>query len=339
MVKPWKTNVDAAVAEDGACGSGISDVQAGASDHENSSSNSEGVTKVVNDSEDVPDEAAFNYTEFVLPHEWQEQQFRMRSRSQDIEKGTISLIELMVQTPEDVICSQDKDGDNELMIAIIKRNIEYALFIIDILVSRKKNKLLDLRNCLGQSALHLAVKTNLPPVTEALVRAGMTLDLRDKNGHTPLHCASDKGLFHHVKILTSIGDKPSNKKIAELYDYQGWNCIHLATRNCSTSVIDYLIAQYGVDINLRGGSRGMTALHFAIMVQDITMVLFLVHVAKADLRVKTYDNWTPLEFATGFKHDLLVKLLIKAGADAQEHYNFRKKLAMLDGAVSLSEDD
>ena len=255
---------------------------------------------------------------------------RRKIDTKDEYKGTTSFWELRVQPPEDILCSQDKDGDNELMLAIMKQHESYALFIINVIVSRKKSKLLNIRNSLGQAATHLAVMTDLPAVTQALVSAGVTVDLRDNNGHTPLHCASHRGLLKQVHVLTSSCSDPKlAKQIADLHDYQGWSCIHLAAQRSYVDVIEYLVKNVGADVNKPGGGRGMTPLHVAVLAQDICMILFLLKVVKANINALTYDKWSAVELAAGFGHHHLAEPLIKAGASPEEYFNFDKKLARL----------
>lgn len=69
-------------------------------------------------------------------------------------------------------------------------NVDAINFLID---SLQFPEFLDEQNCLGQTALHLAVITDKSEVVRRLVTAGACVSRRDRNGDTALHLACRLG--------------------------------------------------------------------------------------------------------------------------------------------------
>ena len=76
--------------------------------------------------------------------------------------------------------------------------------------------LLNIRNELGQTGLHLAVLTNQPLIARKLLIHGAALDIRDRQGNTPLHLACRDGLLDCAVALTR---KLKRKETTEVKNY------------------------------------------------------------------------------------------------------------------------
>lgn len=268
----------------------------------------------------------------------------------------IGKAELIAQSPEISLSAQDNDGDNELLLAIVKQEELYASIIIDTLLKRKRTDLLNLQNREGNTALLLAVKLGSTSLVKQLVRAGVDLLIRDYKGNTALHCASEIGILALVKILTPensgkqdgdndhrysdtdlqqsqprlISQSQLNKKNAELCNYCGWNSFHLAVQNGHLNIADYLALTVKVDVNAPGGGRGMTAVHIATQTENIPVLLYLTRKLKADFNMPTYDGLSPIQLACGYRQDDLVSLLLSIGAYISEYVNFKKYMEQVD---------
>lgn len=281
----------------------------------------------------------------------------------------IGKAELIAQSPEISLSAQDNDGDNELMLAVVKQEELYASIIIDTFVKRKRTDLLNLQNREGNTALLLAVKMRSRSLVEQLVLGGADLLMRDYKGNTALHCASEIGILDLVKLLTPeksikqtilqsqdndsahpyrlymLDDSDTdseqsqsrltqsqllNKKNAELYNYCGWNSFHLAVQNGHLHIADYLALTVKVDMNAPGGTRGMTALHIVIQKKNIPVFLYLTRKLKVDVNMLTYDGLSPIQFACGYRQDDLVPLLLLSGAYISDHKNYREYMEQVD---------
>lgn len=62
---------------------------------------------------------------------------------------------------------------------------------------------LNLKNNLRQTALHLAVLTNQPHIVRLLVVYGADLEVRNRDGNTPLHLACMHGFEGCIEQLTT----------------------------------------------------------------------------------------------------------------------------------------
>ena len=125
--------------------------------------------------------------------------------------------------------TQDNDGDNLLMIAIIEGCVPLTTCLIQL---APFPNLLDIRNNLGQTALHLAVITRQYKLARNTVLAGGNLLACDFIGNTPLHVACSSNDIDSVisltKVVTSL-ECPSEAKRqslqvpqpSEIYNHKG----------------------------------------------------------------------------------------------------------------------
>jgi ankyrin repeat protein len=77
-----------------------------------------------------------------------------------------------------------------------------------------------------------------------------------------------------------------------------------------------LVKELGADVNQKN-CQGSTALLEAIRRGDVESVRTLVKELGADVNLSLPDGGTPLIVASGLQNEKIVKLLLKAGADAQ----------------------
>lgn len=247
------------------------------------------------------------------------------------EEVTVGLPVLLVMSPEDLFCAQDQEGDNELMLALVKGHENYFCYMVDVLVKRKSHKLLNIRNNLRHTVLHLAVLTDSLLATKKLVQVGVDLGSQDHRGDTALHRACSLGyLKHAVAITTPVATRHNSGvskeawRLAETLNYQGWNCLHVAVQKGYCDIAEHMWS-LGVDVNKPGGGRGMSALHIATQARDTTMIIFLIHKLQADVNRTTFDKWTAIEFATFHNDDILISLLLSCGAYVSEMKNCHTK--------------
>ena len=222
----------------------------------------------------------------------------------------------------------DTDGDTPLLLAIIHLATEQALHFIRSVPSAD---LLDHRNLLQQSALHLAVLTHQPVVVRSLVVTGATLDIRDRNGNTALHLCCKQGDVDSATALTTpIDTRERNplssnvplRKIPQdlsILNYDGESCLHVAAISGHLSVLKYLLSKRHIKANpnIADGKSGRTILHYAVEARDVPLVSFLM--ARSDVRIdsRTFDGTTALSIAVGRQYMDIANLLITAGANSE----------------------
>jgi ankyrin only family protein len=222
---------------------------------------------------------------------------------------------------------QDDDGDNNLHMAIIHRNVTMAEAIVDMCPSAD---LLNLQNDFRQTALHLAVLTNLPPLTRRLVVKGARLETRDRNGNTALHLACKHGFEACVEMLTTPLSQEERKSVPydlpprsipqdlTINNYEGEPCLHVCLKAPAVHrirLICYLIQRCGANVNIMEGKGGRTLLHEAASCNDAQLAEFLLHQVNIQVDSRTYGGHTPLILAkSGCHEDIACKLMVR-GAD------------------------
>ncbi|XP_022093056.1 NF-kappa-B inhibitor epsilon-like [Acanthaster planci] len=221
---------------------------------------------------------------------------------------------------------QDQEGDTPLHLAIIHQKEDIAVNFIRLTLDPD---LLNIRNDLAQTPLHLSVLTRQPVICRALILAGAQVDSIDRNGDTPLHIAcklSDdgciralterisplelqKGMVQHT--AARVQQLPQD---LELRNFEGFTCIHILGFLGDLEHLDYLV-QLGANINAPDGKSGRTALHYAVEMGSLMLTHHLVNVLDADVDAMTYDLCTPLHLAVGRQLKAIVMLLVESKAD------------------------
>ena len=164
----------------------------------------------------------------------------------------------------------------------------------------------------GTRPLNLAAGYSTLKVIDLLIDGGADINLADRNGYTPLHCASWSGKMKKVKYLIEHG--PSNKaKFVNRQNSDGSTALHLAASNFRDSLetVQALI-EAGANVNTKN-NRGETALHLATIHGYTGRVETLIE-AGAKMNIKNNDGETALSIAAFYGRTSIVEALIKAGA-------------------------
>jgi predicted acylesterase/phospholipase RssA len=118
-----------------------------------------------------------------------------------IEGGQTDLFNLAVRQ-RDII----RHDPNLLFQAITAKQLDIVKIILAYYASRRMNDL-ERTNDQGLQAFHLAAQTGECSMLEAIYDQGLFIDIKDKQGHTPLHWAVKEGHFDAVKWLIAHGAK------------------------------------------------------------------------------------------------------------------------------------
>uniref|UniRef100_A0A8C9WGT2 Nuclear factor kappa B subunit 1 n=1 Tax=Scleropages formosus TaxID=113540 RepID=A0A8C9WGT2_SCLFO len=207
---------------------------------------------------------------------------------------------LALQRP--LMTSQDEDGDTRTTALCGLAQVISALPGEDVV---------NMRNDLYQTPLHLAVVTQQEEAVTALLEAGADATLADRHGNTALHLAAQQSDGRMAALLLQ---HPQMVKLIEQPNATGLCPIHLAVQASSLGALRELLSG-GAHVEAQELSSGRTALHLATERDDVSLAGCLLLEGNAHVDSCTYDGSTPLHVAAGRGSVKLSALLMAAGAD------------------------
>ncbi|XP_055744654.1 nuclear factor NF-kappa-B p105 subunit-like isoform X2 [Salvelinus fontinalis] len=210
-----------------------------------------------------------------------------------------------------LMTAQDENGDTGLHLGVIHSQTDAVRSLAQVLSALPGEEVLNMRNNLYQTPLHLAVITQQRAVAEALLLAGADVTLSDRHGNTALHLAAQQ------KEGGMVGFLLKRREMVELVDLPnaaGLCSLHLAVlANSLCSLRDLLVSGGSVEVQER--SCGRTALHLATELDNVSLAGCLLLEGDANVDCCTYNGSSPLHTATGRGSVKLTALLMAAGAD------------------------
>lgn len=197
-----------------------------------------------------------------------------------------------------------EDGDTLLHLAIIHEAKDYIRTMIDV---SKNTDFLNTQNDQRQTPLHLAVITNQADVCQRLLVSGCDPMLVDNSGDTPLHIACRHGNLLCFSVITQNCQPEHLRKVMAACNYQGQNCLHLASVQGFLSLVENMV-NLGADINAKEQRNGRGALHLAVDQQNLQLVQLLLGKG-ADPNLLTSGGHTPYHLTYGRDNDDIRKEL------------------------------
>uniref|UniRef100_A0A670IYH2 Nuclear factor NF-kappa-B p105 subunit n=1 Tax=Podarcis muralis TaxID=64176 RepID=A0A670IYH2_PODMU len=220
-------------------------------------------------------------------------------------------VKMLLAVHRHLTAAQDENGDNVLHLAIIHLHKELVRNLLEVVADLNADDVLNVRNDLYQTPLHLAVITKQAGVVKDLLRAGADVSLLDRYGNSVLHLAAKQG---DEKVLSMLLSHKETSLMRDLPNGEGLAVIHLAVMANSVSCLRLLIAA-GADVNAQEQKSGRTALHLAVEQGNISLAGCLLLEGDAFVDSTTYDGTTPLHIAAGRGSTKMTALLKAAGAD------------------------
>ncbi|NWI98852.1 NFKB1 factor, partial [Crypturellus undulatus] len=220
-------------------------------------------------------------------------------------------VKMLLAVQRHLTVVQDDNGDNVLHLAIIHLHTELVKNLLEVVPDLDCRDVINMRNDLYQTPLHLAVVTKQAAVVEALLTAGADVSLLDRHGNSVLHLAATEG---DDKILSLLLKHKEISPVVDLSNSEGLSAIHMVVMANSVSCLRQLIVA-GVNVNAQEQKSGRTALHLAVEQENIPLAGCLLLEGDADVDSTTYDGTTPLHIAAGRGSTKLAALLKAAGAN------------------------
>nr|QJQ40090.1 NF-kappa-B1 protein [Trachinotus ovatus] len=210
-----------------------------------------------------------------------------------------------------LMTAQDEDGDTGLHLAVLHSQQEALKSLTQVVSALPGEEVLNMRNHLYQTPLHLAVITQQRRAVEALLLAGADPTLTDRHGNTVLHLAAQQEGGGMVQFL------PQHREMRGLLDLSntaGLCAIHLAVLTNQLSSLRELL-EGGANVEAQERSCGRTALHLATEADNVSLAGCLLLEGNAKVDCCTFNGSTPLHIAAGRGSVKLTALLMAAGAD------------------------
>ena len=186
----------------------------------------------------------------------------------------------------------------------------------------------------GTTALHWAVHRDDLETVELLIRAGADVSVTNDYDVTPLSLACSNGNADVVEKLLNAGANPEARTAGE-------TVLMTAVRTGSVDAVKLLIAQ-GADLSATELESGQTMLMTAAAEAHPSLVQLLI-ARGADVHARSVVGFTPLIFAIRAGDLKSVKLLMAAGASANERLPALGRLdaygrrALTDGAADTTD--
>lgn len=140
-----------------------------------------------------------------------------------------------------------------------------------------------------------------------LKSTGQSGDLRDHQGHTPLHAASERG---HAKVARQLIKWKGSLRAENSQKRQP---LHLAARQGHVPVLRLLL-EMRADVEVEDEAKARPV-HFAVISGCLRTVEFLVRTARAQVDVRNKDGELPLHLAVRDEHASIIRLLVESRAD------------------------
>ncbi|KAG8454149.1 hypothetical protein GDO86_000696 [Hymenochirus boettgeri] len=221
-------------------------------------------------------------------------------------------VRMLLAVQRHLAAAQDENGDNILHLSIIHLHSSLVRIFIDVTAGLVCEDIINVRNDLHQTPLHLAVITHQVETVEDILKAGGDPMLLDRLGNSVLHLACKDGDASTLKILLK------HKKTAEiinLLNNDGLTAVHIAVLENSMPCLRLLISA-GADVNAQEQKSGRSALHLAVEHDSISIAGCLILEGDVIVDSITYDGNTPLHIAAGRGSTKMTALLKAAGADS-----------------------
>ncbi|ETL93748.1 hypothetical protein F441_08479 [Phytophthora nicotianae CJ01A1] len=229
------------------------------------------------------------------------------------------LVTLLTKETEGILLSLDSNGHSLLHLAATNGSDGILIELLTSSIRDDLKKLVDLVTPdEKRTALHLAALRGHITCVEILLKlAGAKAGLRDRGGSNALHL-SLRQTFDIEKLVTVfLLHTPADQldaTFSSVDEENGQSCLHTAIIKNFRQVTMALIRSGKVQVNAATKDGGWTALHLAVITEEIEVIKELL-AAGAMIDAVDADGQTPLLQACLGGQLNIVRLLLNAGAN------------------------
>ncbi|XP_066498585.1 nuclear factor NF-kappa-B p105 subunit [Hoplias malabaricus] len=213
-----------------------------------------------------------------------------------------------------LMVTQDENGDTGLHLGVIHSQTDAVRSLAQVISAIPGEDVVNIRNDLYQTPLHLAVVTRQKEAMEALLAAGADVTLVDRHGNTALHLAAQHQSGEMVRLLLR---HRGVLEMTSVPNTAGLCPLHLAVLANSLNSVRVLL-EGGASVEVQERTCGRTPLHLATEHDNVSLAGCLLLEGDANVDSVTYNGSTPLHIAAGRGSLKLSALLVAAGAEPQK---------------------
>ncbi|XP_076842630.1 nuclear factor NF-kappa-B p105 subunit isoform X2 [Brachyhypopomus gauderio] len=233
-----------------------------------------------------------------------------------------------------LMAAQDENGDTGLHLGVIHSQTDAVKNLAQVITALPGDDVLNMRNHLYQTPLHLATVTQQKEAVEALLAAAADLTLTDRHGNTALHLAAQQKDGEMVQLLLR---HRAALELTAVPNTAGLCPLHLAVlANSLASTRALLVGGASPEVQER--TSGRTPLHLATEQDNVSLAGCLLLEGEAEVDSLTYNGSTPLHIAAGRGSLKLSALLVAAGADPHKE-NYEPLFFRDEECSALDEED
>ncbi|KAF0308713.1 Transient receptor potential cation channel subfamily A member 1 [Amphibalanus amphitrite] len=224
-----------------------------------------------------------------------------------VESGSLSTVELLVETGAADVNVVNDTGDSPLHGAVVGGQLDIVKMLVRVLLRHcQAPALVDFSDKYDNSPLHLACREGYLAIARALLDAGSRIDNKNEDEQTPLHVAAKYGRTAVVKELLH-----RDNLIITDQDEQQNTALHVAALEGHQLVVEALI-EAGAAVVARNVHLWTPLDCASAKGWKNTVKILLANDSPVDPVDKS--KTTPLHLAAREGHRSVVKVLLEAGA-------------------------
>ncbi|VDD88122.1 unnamed protein product [Enterobius vermicularis] len=236
-------------------------------------------------------------------------------------EGHLTVLELLLQTRQNLQEVYDKDRRSCLIWAIISGRVEIVKHLLE-----KFNYDINDKDKYGYTAVHHAAHVGNTQIIKMLFkfRDGCNINSVDNNKATPLHLAAGRGLTDVVRCLITLG------AIRESEDFQNRTPVFYACLGGQAHTLKVMLNELDCEPQTTD-ALGRTALHCAAFAGFVACIEVLIQKSDQLIYAKDNDQLTALHVACLSGKLDCVKILLQYGAPVNT-YSALEEVTALDCA-------